>query len=346
MLKRISIVLVISVALFACHPGADNRSDNTPGQDSAVTKANSPELKRINDLLKASPSNPDLYLQRGRVYLSMRDFDAAAADGGRALRLDSTQDAYYLLMTDAYFYGNHTRQAKEILERCVKNIPASTEGHLKLAELYLYVKKYQESINEVNEALKIDETNAKGYFIKGMCYKESGDTARAISSFQTACEQDNNFYDAYVETGRMLALKKNPLCIQYFNNALKLDPKSVEVVYMVGKFYQDTQKYAQAVEAYNKLLQMDDKNKNALYNLGAIEYVASKDKQKAKAYFTQAIEADPQYAEAYLARGVCFEDLGDIENAMADYKMALQYKPNYEDAVRNLNRLTDRRKGK
>ena len=56
--------------------------------------------------------------------------------------------------------------------------------------------------------LKIDETIAKGYFLKGMCYKESGDTTRAISSFQTACEQDNQYYDAYVETGRLFAAKK------------------------------------------------------------------------------------------------------------------------------------------
>jgi tetratricopeptide (TPR) repeat protein len=346
MLKRISLVLGLSAFLAACNGGAEKKKDDNQPQDSTVTKANSPELKRINDMLQASPNNPDLYLQRGRVYLALHEYEAAAGDGSRALALDSTQDAYYLLLTDAYFYSNHTRQAKDILERCVRIIPTSTEGHLKLAELYLYVKKYQQSIDHINAALKVDETIAKAYFLKGMCYKESGDTAHAISSFQTACEQDNQYYDAYVETGRLLALKRNPLCIQYFNNALKLDPKSVEVVYMVGKFYQDNMRFKEAVEAYNKLLQMDDKNKNALYNLGAIEYVVSKDKEKAKGYFTKAIEADPQYAEAYLARGLCFEDMGDADNAIADYKMALQAKPNYEDAIRNMNRLMDKKKGK
>lgn len=346
MLKRISLALIAGSVLLSCTGGTGKQNENKQPQDSAVAKANAPELKLINDSLKANPNNPDLYLHRGRVYLSLRDYDAAVADGNRALMLDSTQDAYYLLLTDAYFYGNHTRQAKEILERCVKNIPTSTEGHLKLAELFLYVKQYQQSIDHINAALKIDETIAKGYFLKGMCYKESGDTALAISSFQTACEQDNEYYDAYVEAGRMLALKKNPLCIQYFNNALKLDPKSVEVIYMIGKFYQDGKKYAQAIDAYNKLLQVDDKNKNALYNLGAIEFISSENKEKAKSFFTKAIEADPQYAEAYLARGLCFEEMGDAENAIADYKMALQSKPNYEDAVRNLNRLMDKKKGK
>jgi len=343
MLKRISL-FILSLGLFLACNNNTEKKDNTQPQDTTLAKLNSPELKRINDLLKASPNNPELYLQRGKVYLALKDFDAAVADGNRAILIDSTKDSYYLFLTDAYFYGNHTRQAKEILERCIKNVPNSTEGYLKLAELLFYVKKYQESINHINNALRIDETIAKGYFLKGMCYKEMGDTSKAVSSFQTACEQDNEYYDAYVETGRLFALKRNPLAIQYFNNALKLNPKSTEVVYMVGKFYQDSKKFKLATEAYEKLLQMDPSHKNALYNLGAIEYVEGKDKEKAKTYFSRAIEIDPQYAEAYLARGICFEDLKDFDNAIADYKMAAQYKPNFENAIRNLNRLLDKRK--
>lgn len=344
MLIRIAL-FISAAALFVSCNGPAKKSD-VESQDSTLAKVNAPELKRINGLLKANPNDPELYIQRGRVYLELKDFEAAVADGERALKLDSTKDSYYLFLTDAYFYGNHTRQAKEILERCVKKVPNSTEGYLKLAELFFYVKKYQEAINNINNALRIDETLAKGYFLKGLCYKESGDTSLAISSLQTACEQDNQYYDAYVELGRLLALKHNPLSIQYFNNALKIDSKSTEVVYMVAKFYQDSKKYKEAVEAYQKLLQMDPKNKNALYNLGAIEFVGTKNKEKAQEYFTRAIDADPQYAEAYLARGVCYEALKDYDNAIADYKMAVQYKPNYEDAVNNLNRLLEKKKGK
>lgn len=342
MLKRICLLAVGVAFITGCNSG-DGKKKPVQDQDTLVAKAQSPELRRMNDLLKSNPNNPELYIERGRVYMQLKDFDAAVADGERALKLDSTKDSYYLFLTDAYFYGNRTRQAKEILERCIKNVPASTEGHLKLAELYFYVKKYKEAINHINSALKIDETIAKAYFLKGMCYKESGDTARAISSLQTACEQDKEYYDAFVETGRLFALKKNPLAIQYFNNALRINPKSTEVVYLVGKFYQDTKKFKQAVDTYQKLLQMDPNHKHALYNLGAIEYVAGKDREKAMSYFTKAINIDPQYAEAYLARGICYEDLKDSDNAIADYKMAVQYKPNYDDAVNNLNRLLDKK---
>lgn len=346
MLRNLAIGLLSIALLGACNGNSKKEANTNITSDSTIAKLNSPELKRVNDLLKASPNSQDLYLQRGKIYLQLKDFDAAIGDGLRALKMDSLKDSPYLLLTDAYFISNRTRQAKEILQRCVKNIPNSTDGLMKLAELFFYVRKYQESINYINSALKIDETIAKGYFLKGMCYKESGDTSLALSSFQTACEQDNQYYDAYVEAGRMLAWKKNPLSVEYYNNALKIDPKSTEVVYLVAKFYQDNGRVKQAVDAYNKLLQMDPQNKEAMYNLGAIEYAKGKDAEKAKSYFSQAIAVDGQYSEAYFARGVCYEELKDYDNAIADYKMAVQYKPNFDPAISNLNRLLEKKKGR
>lgn len=347
----IRLLLPFAAILFfvtSCTNSAKKTENaNVVKKDTLSDEIHSPELKNANNLLKENPNDPHLYYKRGKIYLGFKDLEAAIADANRALKIDSlTIDSFYLLLADASFYAGQTRLSKETLERCVKNLPNSTQGYLKLAELFFYVKKYQESINNINNALKIEPTLAKGYFLKGMCYKESGDTNLALSSMQTACEQDDKYYDAFVETGRLLAAKKNLLCIEYFNKALKINTASTETIYLVAKFYQDNKRIPQAIDAYNKLLSVDKKNKNALYNLGAIQFMYLNDLEKAKSYFTQAIDADPEYAEAYLARGICFETLKDITNAEADYKMAVQAKPNFDLAITRLNNLLDKRKGK
>jgi len=325
----------------------ETENNNAAVKDTLNAEVNSVELKNLNELLKSDPNNSHLYYKRGQVYLGFKDFTAAIEDANRALKIDSLKtDSFYILLTDASFISGQTRMAKTALERCIKNIPTSAKAYLKLAEMYFFVKKYQESITNINSALKIDPTNALGYFLKGMCYKESGDTALAISSMQTACEQDDKYYDAYVELGSILAAKRSNLCIEYFNNALRVKPQSTEVIYFVGKFYQDTKRIPQAVDAYNKLLSIDKKNKHTLYNLGAINYTYLKDVEKAKGYFTQAIDADAEYAEAYLARGICFEDLKNFADAEADYKMAIQTKTNFDLAIQKLNNLLDKKKGK
>jgi tetratricopeptide (TPR) repeat protein len=348
MIRFLTPFVALLVFITSCTSSVkETESKVIEKKDTLTDEMHSAALRDANDLLKQNPNNPHLYYRRGKIYLGFKDFDAAIADANRALKIDSlTTDSFYILLTDAAFYSGQTRLSKETLERCVKNVPKSTQGYLKLAELYFYVRKYQESINNINNALKIDQTLAKGYFLKGMCYKESGDTGLAISSMQTACEQDDKYYDAFIETGRLLAAKKNPLCIEYFNNALRLNTKSTEAIYFVGKFYQDSKRIPQAMDAYNKLLTIDKKNKNTLYNLGAINYTYLKDLDKAKNYFTQAIDTDPEYAEAYLARGICFEEMKNLTEAEADYKMAVQAKPNYDAAITRLNKILDKRKGK
>ena len=334
--------------MAACtNPVEKTKKDDIVKKDTLASEINSPELKQLNEELKADANNPHLYYKRGKVYFGFKDFDAAIEDAKRALKIDSlTNDTFYILLTDASFASGKTRQAKETLERCIKNIPTSTKGYLKLGELYFYVKKYQECITNVNKALKIDPTLAVGYFLKGMCYKESRDTSLAISSMQTACEQDDKYYDAFIETGRLFAAKKSNLCIEYFNNALRIDPKSTEAIYFVGKFYQDTKRIPQAIDAYTKLISLDKKNQHAFYNLGVIQYAYLKDVEKAKSYFSQAIDANPEYAEAYLARGICFEDLKKPMDAEADYRMAVQFKTNFEPAITRLNNLLDKKKGR
>jgi tetratricopeptide (TPR) repeat protein len=340
-MKLFPIILsVLSLFLFSCgNSGKNSELEKKIEVDSTLSKLNSPELKAVNKELLADPNNPELYFKRGKIYFGNHDLEAAKNDALRAIKLDSLKSDYFILLSDSYFTANETRMAKESLERCLKINPSSIEANLKLAELYFYVKKYQEAINYANSALKVNENTSKAYFIKGMCYKESGDTAIAISSFQTAVEQDNTIIDAYLELGVLLTKKKNALALEYLNSALKIDPANEDVVYNIGYYFQSKGDYKAAIETYKKLLAKNINYREAHYNLGAIEVASSKNYKEAVKYFTNAINADANYADAYFARGVCYEELKDKINAAADYQMALQIEPNHPFAIENLNNM-------
>ncbi|MFL5753330.1 MAG: tetratricopeptide repeat protein, partial [Bacteroidia bacterium] len=273
MLRIFTSLLFLTLLLLFSSCGNKNEKEagNKVLVDSSLSKLSSPELKTLNAELLKDPDNADLYYKRGQLYLANKDLLAAEGDAKRAIKLDSNKANYFILLCDAYFMGNQTRLSKETLEHCLKINPSSIDANMKLAELYFYVKKYPEAILYINNALKVDESLAKGYYLKGMCYKENGDTSNAVSSFQTAVEQDNKYFDAYVELGLLMAAKKNVMAIEYYNTALRINPKSREVFYNIGKFFQDIGNTKMAVETYKKLLALDPKEKNALYNLGAIE---------------------------------------------------------------------------
>lgn len=329
--------LVITIAFVSCTTKETPEEVVVKKNDSLLAKINSPELKAINELLVNDANNDSLYNARARIYISFKQFDEAMGDVSRALKLDSTKAKYCVTLADIYFATNKTRLAKETLEATVKKFPTNTEALLKLAELYYLVRQYENAITNINKALKIDENLANAYFLKGTVFKEMGDTSKAISSMQTAIEQDNKSFDAFLEIGILYASRKNPLAFEYYENALRLKPENENVLYAKAKLLQDLNKIDESVLLYNEILSKNKNNPDVLFNLGAINFGKKKDPNAAIDYFSKAIAVDPKYTEAYFARGACFEALKDIDNAKADYNMCLQITPNYEPAIAALN---------
>ncbi len=333
--------LAISLAaITSCQTEQDKAlaADNLKA-DSLSARLNSPELKAVNAELLKDPGNAGLYNKRALIYLSIKEYEAAANDAMRAMRLDSATALYRLTLIDAYFSANKTRQAKDELELTVKKFPESTEALMKLAELYFLVKQYQKGIDYVNKALKVDANLARAYYIKGSIYRESGDTARAISSLETAVEQDNKYEDAFYDLGLIYAAKRDPLAMEYYNNTLRINPSNQLALYARARLLQDLGKTDQAIAEYQSITGKYKTCDNCYYNLGAIYLEIKHDNKKALDCFTKAIELNPNYLEAYFARGYTYAKLNDKESARADYNMCLKIQPNYEAAVEGLNNL-------
>lgn len=331
---------ILSALLFTACGGKKEEQSAADAlhADSLSTQFNSPELKALNEEILKEPSSADLYSKRAAVYLKLKQFEEAISDSRRAIKLDSLNEKYYLTLVDVFFSNNNTRQAKELLENTEKKFPNNTETLLKLSELYFLVKQYQKAIEYANKALKIDENIARAYYIKGSIYRESGDTAKAISSLVTATEQDNTYKDAFYDLGVIYAAKKNPLAMQYYENAIRLNPSDQGYQYARAKLLQDLDKTDEAIEEYQKIVAKGS-CENCLYNLGAIYLELKKDKKTALDYFTKAIAANPSYLEAYFARAYTYMQLNDKQSARADYELCLKLKPDYEDAARALDNL-------
>ncbi|MCE3280895.1 MAG: hypothetical protein K0S44_3086 [Bacteroidetes bacterium] len=330
MIRTIPGIFLFSLLLLASCGNETKIKTGETAEDS-LTYTAAPELKAINDEILANPKNPDLYQKRAKYYLDNKSFDQGLADMNRALSLDSTKAEYYLTLSDLHFSVNNSGEAKKALEKCVSLDSKNVDGLLKLAELYLYVRKNDKSIEYINQALKIDQYNSKAYFMKGMNYKDLRDTAKAISSMQTAVEQDQQYYNAYMQLGILCAAQKNKLAVDYYKNAIKLQPKSSEAWYALGKYYQDVQDWNNAIGTYTTLISFDN-NKNAFYNLGVIHLVALKKYNKALEFFTGAINIDPKYTEAYYGRGLCYQDMNEGKKAIAEFQTCLSLDPEFTPA--------------
>jgi tetratricopeptide (TPR) repeat protein len=257
----------------------------------------------------------------------------------KALRIDSTIPSYHLTYADLMFAGRRPSLSKKSLETVLRLDPENKDALLKLAEIYFFAKQYESSVKFIDKVLAIDVHLAKAYFMKGMNFKEAGDTGKSISSFQTAAEQDPQYYDAYMQLGMIMSTKKNPLALNYYNNALRIQPESQEALYGRAMFMQESGAYNQAIDDYKKILSLNPSSRDAHYNQGYIALLYQKDYKTALRHFEDALKADPHDAEALYNRGLCNELTGNRDAAKRDFENTLKENPDFMAASERLKNL-------
>jgi tetratricopeptide (TPR) repeat protein len=92
--------------------------------------------------------------------------------------------------------------------------------------------------------------------------------------------------------------------------------------------------YDNAIEYFNSALRLDPKMPEAFNNLG-LAYDAKGQRDQALANLDQAIQLAPDYATPYCNRGAINYDLGDIKEAIADLDKAIVLFPHFGKAYYN-----------
>ena len=345
---RILFYFMMVAGLFACQPKEDTKSNETVATteiantvvETPVSEVDS-SLNAINEKIRADINNKDLYLARADYYLENQSPKEAMQDINRAFRIDTTYLPTMLKQIDFLTKSGKLELSQNILDKANYLYPENSKIQVAYSQLYLVARNNTKSISYADLAIKYDMYNAVAYYLKGFNFLEQGDTSRAISSYQTAVEQDPEYFEAYLELGLIYSAKHNPLAIEYFNNALEIKPNERRVLYSKGMFEQEHEMFNEAMHTYTLAIKIHPDFREAHYNLGYIHLFYLQLYRQSQQHFTDAIAVDPRYKEAHYNRGYAFEMLGDINNAAKDYRKALEIDPSYDYAAKGLSRLNN-----
>ena len=330
-----NFLLFCLFALSSCNHGGDNSvSRLKPGADSTIMR-----LEAMNQQIEDDVTNPDLYNQRATIYLYDHQFDKALKDINKAISLDGGKSVFYTTLSDIYLLMGKPDGSRDALNKAISINPNDKEAVLKLAKIYLIVKDYKNCYATVKQLLAIDNGNASAYFTRAIGLLEQGDTIHAVGDLMQAVDKNQQYYEAYVQLGELYAIKKDPMAVLYFKNALNIRPHSREAWYMLGLFYQENKQFDKAIASYQALAKFDTAFREAPFNTGYIYLVYLKDFAKAVSFFSESLKKDPGYYQAYFNRGYAYELAGDYKKAYDDYQKSLKIEVNYPNAVEGLNRL-------
>ena len=146
-----------------------------------------------------------------------------------------------------------------------------------------------------------------------------------------------------MQLGILFSVKKNPLAVEYFNTALKIEPKSIEAFYGKGRFLQNVEDYENALKTYESLLAISPENQDAVFNTAAIYYEQKKYVDAIKK-FEVTLTRDENFYRGYYGRGICYEALGEKQKAIEDYRHCLSINPDFEPAVMQLDAILKKKK--
>lgn len=320
--------------MFSCGEGKPAKEEP---KEAAVDS-----LAALNLSISKDSLNAGLYAQRGAYYLKHKQTAKSYNDYKKAVSLDSLNEAILYDFGSVAFLVNRSRESRDAFLRCTEINPKNPDPFLRLAELHFYVKEYVKALQFLDKAQLVKEKFPRAYFLRGMIYKEGGDTARAFEAFRKAVESDQEFYDAYMQLGLLHSARREPIALQYFDNALNLDAKSTEALYGKAWFFQQMDSVRQAEKWYNAILLIDSVNLNTLFNMGYLAYHFHKDYRTATVYFAKCLQYRPNDADAWYMRGLAFEQLGEYRKSNRDYLEAIRIDPGYKEAFDGIKRIEKR----
>ena len=321
MKKQITILsaaLLLLLSIAACHHQTD--TSQMEREDA---------LQLLDTKIKKDSDNPDLYYQRGQVLIELgrekgqqQYFKDAILDIREAIKLRDDQCDYYTALADAQYSLGQMGSSYQSLQQALKLDENNLNAHLKMGEIAYVSKNYQRALESLNQVTQQDNSNQKALMMKGCIYKEQGDTTNAVLAFRRLIELYPEYEPAYEELGLLYSQRGNKLGLEYLNTALQLQPKNINVLYALGRIYQDVEDAEKANEYYVRILEIDPNYKYAWYNRGWMELILYEDYNNAADFFSKAIECDSDYAEAYYNLGLAYQQLKQDKQASLAFEKA------------------------
>ncbi len=322
------VALMVFISLMpACKPyqEKENPEDGTP----VDCTFGLPDLKKINQFILNDPNNAKLYRIRSQILLDSGRYKEALSDAKNALALNPKDLYNFVVTAKAHRSLGHIDSALSACHTAEKLGFDDPDNHLLLGDLYLIVRRYKESLEYLNKALKKAPFEPRIYFLKGVLFWEQRDTAKALSNWQTSIEQDVNFGDGYARLATYYMEKKEyATAEQYLRSGLRLRPSDAFLHYDMGVFLFQKGFPDSAFTAYETAIRLDPRLYLAKENMAYLLYRKGK-YEEVISLLTSALPSDPKNPSLAYYLGLAYRNTGKYDLAAAELNRTVQLNKEY-----------------
>jgi tetratricopeptide (TPR) repeat protein len=325
--------------LSVCCCGCGLLGDKT-GTDFSELLTAAP-YKPVTDSINKNPSDAGLFLRRAALLTQNNHHDIAYYDYKKSWELKETESTAIAYASNLFITGK-TKDAVELLKKCMQQYPANTEFMRRLGEVYTQAGKSREALSLYDEILKKDSLNFEALYEKGLLFTKIKDTANAIAALEKAYRLQPTLQNG-LALANLYAATKNEKTIALCDSLQQRDTarEFVDPVFMKGVYYSNTLEYSKAIALFDECINRDWKFIDPYLEKGIIFY-EQKNYDEAIKTFQFAINVTYSNPDAYYWIGRCCEAIGKKEEALDYYFKALAFDRDFTEAKEAIKRLKGR----
>ncbi len=234
---------------------------------------------------------------------------------------------------DYYIDQHNFNQARNAIERGLKQHPYSSSLKLRLAQVYIQNGKPSKGLNILREIEPIEGTSSDFHVLKGTALNVLGRKDEAHNAFDQAlqlCSEGKDDIILSIAFSYMNTRRYN-LAIKYLKLALEVNPTNLSVLQELAMVYEKLDQLEKSIEYYQRYLELDPFAEHIWFSLGMV-YSTREEYDKAIDAYDFAIAICPDYVSAYFSKANTLVNSENYLAAVESYKEIISIEPDNAQA--------------
>jgi len=276
-LARSLLVSRVSTAMADMKPDVQQKLAEATAVPVEKEKARSEMLKSEDTGFSLDKQNPELHVIKGRRLLAEGNYDAAAEEIRKAIRMDGSRALFHVELAKSLMgKQGGEKEAADALQTALKTMGDSPKLVVMLGNAYRRQGKLDDALAQYQRAVKDPKAkNPEARLAMGAIYRERSDWAKAQEQLEKASQE-------FIGQSDRAAMALTEL----------------------GRVYQGKGDAAKADETYQRALNADEAYTPAYYYYATLLARDSKQGAKAKMLAQEYLKRDPSGEHASAARSL------------------------------------------
>ena len=300
-------------------------------------------IELYNEIIPKFPYDDNIFYKKGICLENMEEYQEALKNFEQGLDINKSNiDCLY---HKGYCCDilNNKKQALKCYDDIIKSKEKNIDNKIKEDCLILKSKiliddeKYDDALQGLNEALRLNPDNSYIYFYKGFINNKKGEHQEALNNYLKSIEINNKDKIIYYNLGlAYLEISDFEKSLNYLNKSYELDNTFYQALIKSGEVLLKSKEYDKSIEIFDKILNNEKEKNNelALLRKGDALFMKNSFKEALELY-ENVLKLNENNEEALIGAGICERKLFKLDEAINYYDRVLKINNNNENVLYN-----------